>query len=280
MTDHHRHPHGAFVPEEEDELRLPPELKGRLTKFVLRLQQQQASTNISDDKRDKHQEQRHQQLEQKIQSLEQKCSALEAQAILVSVQQLDLLARGMAWVCSLSVLGLYLYLTGRFTSVVYHLLDDYDDNGDNHWSLVHALWFSLTQGLLRGALWFVPYWYNETTHGALHRRFEVFAIAFLVIARVRLCRWRERMFILVDNDETSDTNQDKKQSIDDDDDDRGRRRWAVVASSIFEQQQQQPSARSRSGRAGVNCPKGNAARRAPLQGAHCIIKTRHLYIHQ
>jgi hypothetical protein len=39
-----------------------------------------------------------------------------------------------------------------------------------------------------------PYMYNRMTYGITHRRFEVFTIAFIVIARTRLARWRERIF--------------------------------------------------------------------------------------
>jgi aarF domain-containing kinase len=58
--------------------------------------------------------------------------------------------------------------------------------------ILHPL--SLT--MLKCILAVVPYLYNRMTYGSAHRRFEVFAVAFIVIARVKMSRWRERMFVV------------------------------------------------------------------------------------
>ncbi|KAL7556508.1 hypothetical protein ACA910_000971 [Epithemia clementina (nom. ined.)] len=124
-------------------------------------------------------------LEKQVDTLNTKCGSLEAQNILVSVQKLDLFARGLAWLASLSVLYLWWHLVFFITGLLY----------DRVFPVSGLLFYILLKVLLRGVLLVVPYFYNELTHGSAHRRFQVFAIAFIVIARVRLCRWREKLFI-------------------------------------------------------------------------------------
>ena len=149
---------------ESSVLGIPEDMKERLRAFIRR------ESVLLDDAAAPTE--RMEQLERHVERLAKRCSALEAQNILVSVQVLDIVAQIAAWALSLSSLALYVYLvTTCFSSL-----------------------------LLRVALLAMPYVYNRRTHGSFHRRFEVFAIAFIVIMRVRLCRWRERMFMDADPD--------------------------------------------------------------------------------
>lgn len=123
-------------------------------------------------------------LEKDVATLASKCARLEAQNILVAVQQLDVLAKVAANL--LSIVSLYLYLrlvfwtVGRLPAVIETQFDQ-----TFHWAIWWAIKLSLST---------YPYLYNKMTFGVTHRRFEVFCVAFIVIARTRLARWRERTF--------------------------------------------------------------------------------------
>lgn len=124
-------------------------------------------------------------LQKDITTLSSRCACLEAQNILVSVQQLDVAAKSIAW--TLSVVSLYFYLRFVFWSVdkVPALLEE-------HYGLTYP---SFVWWIVKIALSVYPYLYNRMTYGVTHRRFEVFAVAFIVISRTRLARWRERTFM-------------------------------------------------------------------------------------
>jgi aarF domain-containing kinase len=130
-------------------------------------------------------------LEKDIEILSARCARLEAQNILVPVQQLDMLARGTALL--LSTLSLYLYwkclcwTMAQLPVTVKTFLPLGQEWMDY---VLHPL--SLT--MFKCILAVVPYLYNRMTYGSVHRRFEVFTVAFIVIARVKMTRWRERMF--------------------------------------------------------------------------------------
>ena len=157
-------------------LGLPDEMKQRLKNFI----REQQSTLVDESALP---EERIEQLERHIDRLAKRCSALEAQNILVSVQVLDFLAQTTAWVLSLASLALYGCAVWRMTQ-----------------ETTESILYQVSFWVLRLALLAVPYVYNRWTHGSFHRRFEVFVIAFIVMMRVRLCRWRERMFMNKDPD--------------------------------------------------------------------------------
>eukprot|EP00977_Amphora_coffeiformis_P001729 scaffold337_cov172-Amphora_coffeaeformis.AAC.3 len=139
------------------------------------------------------------QLERHVDRLAQRCSALESQNILVSVQVLDMAAQTAAWTCSLSSFAVYSYVVWWVTRAAYehaqaHHVPAEELGGDQ--SVFCVLIFNpMSLWMLRLGLFSLPYLYNQMTYGSFHRRFEVFAIAFIVIVRTRLCRWRERMFM-------------------------------------------------------------------------------------
>lgn len=119
------------------------------------------------------------QLQITIERLSRRCAALESQTILVAVQQLDILARALAW--SLTI-GLFLI----YCATSYLLI-----------TLLPAWLYLPSTKLFYGLSCIVasiPILYNYMTHGSLHRRMEVFVIAAIVIIRTKLCRWRERTF--------------------------------------------------------------------------------------
>ena len=122
-------------------------------------------------------------LRKDVATLSSRCARLEAQNILVSVQQLDIAARVTA--LGLSIFSLYVYLR-----LVFYTVDKLPLLSEQVLVVHPILWW-----ILKLALASYPYLYNRMTYGITHRRFEVFAIAFIVIARTRLARWREKMFV-------------------------------------------------------------------------------------
>ena len=188
-------------------------MNGRTDKLVHLIKEQpplatEDSTNEEEQQQQRQLLQSIAWLEKQVDILNTKCGALEAQNILVSVQQLDLLARSMAWCASLSTLFLFWRFIFFMTCVVHDVFHPWTMS-----FLSRLAIFLFVKVLLRGALVAFPYYYNEFTHGSAHRRFQVFAIAFIVIARVRLCRWREQMFI------KTTTYEDPKRSTSANDDD-------------------------------------------------------------
>ena len=137
------------------------------------------------------------QLERHIDRLAKRCSALEAQNILVSVQVLDMAAQTAAWTCSLSSFAVYGYSVWWLTHIAYEHVQAHVPANEIWWDQsVYLLIFNpIYLWMLRLGLFSLPYLYNQMTYGSFHRRFEVFAIAFIVFMRIRLCRWRERMFM-------------------------------------------------------------------------------------
>lgn len=119
-------------------------------------------------------------LDNRLQHLAKRCATLEAQNILVPVQQLDLLARTTAWFLSLISMVVYLWLLWNALWAVANKWDEVPSG-----SLVFALFLVLSS---------VPYLYNRFTYGSVHRRFEVFCVAGIVIARIFLCKDREKTF--------------------------------------------------------------------------------------
>lgn len=174
---------------------LPQDVKERLRAMLLR----QESTLVENGDAAQQQEERIAQLERHVDRLATRCSALEAQNILVSVQVLDMFARTLAWTCSLSCLFLYGHVVCWWTSfcITDSTLDEsfQQSSSTEQQDLMRLMIHSVGIWTLRLALLSMPYFYNRFTHGSFHRRFEVFAIAFIVIARVRLCRWRENLFM-------------------------------------------------------------------------------------
>lgn len=152
-----------------------------------------------------------------VTALQEKCGRLEAQNILVAVQQLDLLARAVAVALSAACLLFYWRL------VWWSVACDWSRGGRlyNHVAssegLLSTLVFLveapmiLARLMVPAWLWtdyvipaafaagkivlaLLPLWHHRRSHGLGHRRFEVFTVFFVVMVRMKLCRWRERMF--------------------------------------------------------------------------------------
>eukprot|EP00980_Cylindrotheca_fusiformis_P014595 scaffold3955_cov160-Cylindrotheca_fusiformis.AAC.15 len=145
-------------------------------------------------------------LQANVQRLTEKCAALESQNILVSVQQLDILAKTISYILSASVLYLYwkaIILAQTHLSLDMLRLDllqertmrDNDDAKQFLSFVMAILQHPITAYVVRAVLMVYPYIHNQRTHGSMHRRFQVFAVAFIVIGRIKLCRWRENSFV-------------------------------------------------------------------------------------
>jgi len=140
-------------------------------------------------------------LEKKVKVLQQKCECLEAQNILVSVQQLDILARAVAVILSALTFCSYVFMVlwSWERSGISAILKDCFAAIDlpvllEPWTSTLCIWSIKTLPLS------LPYIHHRFSHGLAHRRFEVFAVFFIVLARMKLCRWRERMFASDDQD--------------------------------------------------------------------------------
>jgi len=152
-------------------------------------------------------------LEDNVKRLTEKCEALESQNILVAVQQLDFLARSIAWVLTIVVLYLYWRCTGwglqnyfQFSDLVQEHLPAYLDYFPfSSYFTIHrqARLGRMLVTMVETLFLAIPYLYNRKTHGSMKRRFEVFAVAFILIGRIKLCRWRESVFVQPDSSEGS-----------------------------------------------------------------------------
>jgi len=137
-------------------------------------------------------------LEENIEMLSNKCARLEAQNILVSVQKLDLAARLIAIFLSFSCWCGYIWIVHWIVRsdrvLIPFILEKYD-------VIIPFCQHIITALLGLG----FPIMYHKRRFGVTHRRFEVFAVAFFVISRTRLAKWRERMFVNPNNNNTDDS---------------------------------------------------------------------------
>jgi predicted unusual protein kinase regulating ubiquinone biosynthesis (AarF/ABC1/UbiB family) len=160
-------------------------------------------------------------LEKHIEVLAARCARLEAQNILVSVQKLDLFARGTALNLSVAFLVLYWRLLGwafRIAAVmiekslpnIYQYLEWIQiaigsapavieqslPNNYHYLEWAQMALHPLSLFAMRLGLFCIPYLRHRLLHGVDYRRLEVFAVAFVVIIRMKLARWRENMFMM------------------------------------------------------------------------------------
>jgi hypothetical protein len=141
-------------------------------------------------------------LQANVQRLTEKCGALESQNILVSVQQLDILAKTVSYILSCSVLCLYwkviIYAKSHLSLDMLPLqLVQEAMGGETSEVLLYimaVIKHPITAYMVQAILMVFPYIHNKRTYGSMHRRFQVFAIAFIIIGRIKLCRWRENTF--------------------------------------------------------------------------------------
>jgi hypothetical protein len=141
-------------------------------------------------------------LQANVQRLTEKCAALESQNILVSVQQLDILAKAVSYILSFSVLCLYwkaiLFAKSHLSLDMLPLqLVQEAMGGETSGVLPYimaVMKHPITSYIVQAILMVFPYLHNKRTYGSMHRRFQVFAVAFIIIGRIKLCRWRENIF--------------------------------------------------------------------------------------
>lgn len=115
-------------------------------------------------------------------TLSLKCRRLEAQNVVSAAQELNLLARLTGF--SITVTLYYLYLRGIWYSLNYE-----------HWSSVPV---RCTASLL-------PYIHHRLNFGLYHRRIEVYVVAFIMILRIKLVRWRITTFIGTEAEKVTDS---------------------------------------------------------------------------
>lgn len=154
---------GATEKAPDSDLPIPEHLKKRLAAYL----QQQHPQGTTAEGEDARKDERIEQLEKEVDLLSKKASALEAQNILVPVQQLDLFARGTAWLCSIASLIVYWRLVWWAMNALPVLPNDIWLGNEIPPALLHpATWW-----VVRIAALLFPYLYNRWTHGSFHRRY-------------------------------------------------------------------------------------------------------------
>ena len=153
----------------------------------MRIKTMRASLSRNSEHKMKNIENEIEKLRTSNESLSLKCRRLEAQNIICAAQELDLLARFLAFTITVTVY--YLYLQGVWNSLGY-----------DHWSST----------LVRIVSSLLPYIHHRMKYGLYHRRIEVYVVAFIMIIRIKLVRWRVNTFIETrggkDNQEEGDKN--------------------------------------------------------------------------
>jgi len=176
-------------------------------------------------------EQTVEQLQQHVAALQDTCGRLQAQNILVSVQQLDWLARAIAW--SLSAVTVWYYW--KMLIWIAPWLGRWYDWTSSSESMASTLIFVVESPVLllqqlcppmmwehlmgpllgwigKAIIFGWPFLHHRLCHGLAFRRFEVFAVFFIVLIRVKLCRWRERMFAATALDEDTSSEEDQNRT--------------------------------------------------------------------
>lgn len=105
-----------------------------------------------------------------------RCRKLEAQNIIAAAQMIDYFTMMIGMVVAGVCYGIYIKL-------MWWWIDYYDDN-HNHM----GFW------VLKALIAALPYVYDKRNYGVTYRRFHVFAVAFVMIARIKLVRWRANRF--------------------------------------------------------------------------------------
>ena len=119
-----------------------------------------------------------QKLEAENTALASRCRKLEAQNIIAAAQAVDILAISIG--LGTAVLCYYLYFTLVWTF--------FDFNHVSIW-------------VVKPLVLVAPYFYNKHNYGITYRRFQVFAVAFVMMARIKLVRRRCNRFLSSNNGE-------------------------------------------------------------------------------
>lgn len=139
-------------------------------------------------------------LQKNVATLSSRCARLESQNILVSVQQLDIAARVTANFLSLSCLLFYWWIVYKIPICAKTLVEyTITISPVPVPAVVMSVLPILIIWIFKIALGCYPYIYNRITHNVTHRRFEVFAVAFIIIGRTKLARYREHHFAIKNN---------------------------------------------------------------------------------
>mmetsp|Transcript_30 Transcript_30/g.66 ORF Transcript_30/g.66 Transcript_30/m.66 type:complete len:1162 (-) Transcript_30:47-3532(-) len=122
-----------------------------------------------------------------------RCRKLEAQNIIAAAQMIDCVTMMIGMVTAVVCYGLYI-------KVMWWGVDYYS----HHTSAVS--WF------LKVLIATMPYIYNRRNYGVTYRRFHVFAVAFVMIGRIKLVRWRANRFSKPFSDSSKDEELDNQRS--------------------------------------------------------------------
>lgn len=134
-------------------------------------------------------------LKLEVQRLSSACKCLEAQNIIAAAQMVDFIAVSIGNVCSLVSYVMYQKIL---------------------WWVASLFGSSIALDGVKWVFLFIPYIYNKKYYGVIHRRFHVFAVAFIMILRIKLTRWRVNTFAskskLERNDESVENNNEVRSS--------------------------------------------------------------------
>jgi predicted unusual protein kinase regulating ubiquinone biosynthesis (AarF/ABC1/UbiB family) len=157
--------------------KLPP---FKMRKMAETIMQQKMNQNVETE-----------QLKLEIQRLSSTCKCLEAQNIIAAAQMVDFIAVSIGNICSLVSYVLYQKLL---------------------WWIASLLGSTFAISCIKWVLLFIPYVYNKKRYGVIHRRFHVFAVAFVMIVRIKLTRWRVNTFVSNSKSERNKGDKDTDES--------------------------------------------------------------------
>lgn len=128
-------------------------------------------------------------------ALASRCRKLEAQNIIAAAQAVDILAISIGLVSALCCYYLYF-------SIIWRVFVAFE------WNHVASVW------VLKPLLIVAPYLHNKYNYGITYRRFQVFAVAFIMIVRIKLVRKRCNRFLSSTNNHDHDNDDDDNNSGD------------------------------------------------------------------
>ncbi len=191
-------------------------------------------------------QQQHEQIIQQLQieneMLFSKCHKLESQNIIASAQMIDFYAICLGVITTVFVYGLYIHLinyifshshdwiimmmTKMMTMIMTMIMmnDEQNQQQQQHEQIIMTSSFVKNNFILlcQCITIILPYIYNKMNHGITYRRFQVFAVAFIFIGRVKMTRWRVAKYISSSNNNNNNKNNDDNDEEDGIQDNRNR----------------------------------------------------------
>jgi len=138
-----------------------------------------------------------------------RCRKLESQNIIAAAQTLDIIsiaigigvcaivyyvyARLALLFCNYFMESMYMYMYASVDTDVN--MDGNVDDSIMEYEHEHEMVHKVGILLLKSIIIAIPYLHNKYNYNITYRRFQVFSVAFIMIARIKLTRWRVKKYI-------------------------------------------------------------------------------------